>query len=42
MRGHDRPRLIPLELPDREAPDVNVELGEAGVVAVMLKLNLEL
>jgi hypothetical protein len=34
--------LAPLELPRREAPDVNVELVESGVVAVPGELNLEL
>jgi hypothetical protein len=34
--------LHSLELSRREAPDMNVELVEAGVVAVMSELNLEL
>src|SRR4030095_1946740 len=34
--------LSPLELPRREAPDVDVELVQAGVVAVALELNLKL
>jgi hypothetical protein len=38
----DARRLVPLELPGREAPDVDVELVEARVVAVVGKLDLEL
>jgi hypothetical protein len=34
--------LTPLELPRREAPDVDVVLVHAGVVAVALELDLEL
>src|SRR4030095_11025182 len=34
--------LSPLELPRREAPDVDVELVQAGVVAVALELNPKL
>jgi hypothetical protein len=35
-------RLVPLELPGREAPDVDVELVQAGVVAIAGKLDLKL
>jgi len=34
--------ILPLELPGREAPHVDVELVESGNVAIMLELNLEL
>src|SRR4030095_7314031 len=34
--------LSPLELPRREAPDVDVELVQAGVVAVTLELDFKL
>jgi len=34
--------LVPLELPRREAPNVNVELVEPWIVAIPSKLNLEL
>jgi hypothetical protein len=34
--------LTPLELPRREAPDVDVELVQPGVVAVAAELDLEL
>jgi hypothetical protein len=33
--------LVPLELPGREASDVNMELVESGVVAVPGELDLE-
>src|SRR5687768_17202449 len=36
------PVLSPLELPGREAPDVDVELVEPGAVAVTRELDLEL
>ena len=32
---------LPLELPRREAPDVDVELVQSGIVAVTRELNLE-
>src|SRR5512138_2672310 len=35
-------RLVPLELPGREAADVNVVLVDSGTVAVMSELDLEL
>src|SRR5260370_8831284 len=35
-------RLVPLELPGRIAPDVNVELVEPRIVAVVGELDLEL
>jgi hypothetical protein len=35
-------RLIPLELPGREAPNVDVEPVEARVVAVTLELDFKL
>jgi len=34
--------LVALELPGREATDVDVELVQAGIVAVISELNLEL
>jgi hypothetical protein len=46
--GRDRDRIVllavppELELPGREAPDVDVELVEARVVAIMSELDLEL
>jgi hypothetical protein len=35
-------RLVPLELPRGEAPDVDVELVQTRIVAVARELNLEL
>jgi hypothetical protein len=34
--------LVPLELPGREAPNVNVELVEAWALSVVSELDLEL
>src|SRR6202022_4151460 len=41
-RPSSRTRLIPLELPGCVAPDVNVVLVEARIVAVAGELNLKL
>jgi hypothetical protein len=36
------PRFVPLELPGCEAANVDVELVEAWIVAIVCELNLEL